>query len=120
MTLPPGFGKGEFKVYRLHKSIDGLRQASHQWFPKFFSTVLQLGFTKSKNFYSLFTGIHQASSIALLVFVDDILIASNDIDGFFALKELLDSKFKLKDLGPMKYFLGFEVARIAKGISVSQ
>lgn len=68
----------------------------------------------------MFTCIHGASFITLLIYVDDILIASNDIDGFFALKELLDSKFKLKDLGPMKYFLGFEVARIAKGISVSQ
>ena len=32
----------------------------------------------------------------------------------------LDNKFKLKDLGTLKYFLGLEVARIEKGISLCQ
>ena len=33
-------------------------------------------------------------------------------------KQFLDSKFKLKDLGTLKYFLGLEVARTTKGISL--
>ncbi|XP_042962620.1 uncharacterized mitochondrial protein AtMg00810-like [Carya illinoinensis] len=36
------------------------------------------------------------------------------------LKLFLDSKFKLKDLGPLKYFLGIEIARIVNGITLSQ
>ena len=32
----------------------------------------------------------------------------------------LDNKFKLKDLGTLKYFLGLEVARTEKGISLCQ
>ena len=32
----------------------------------------------------------------------------------------LDNKFKIKDLGTLKYFLGLEVARIEKGISLCQ
>ena len=33
---------------------------------------------------------------------------------------MLNQKFKLKDMGALRYFLGLEVARIAKGISLCQ
>ena len=33
-------------------------------------------------------------------------------------KDMLDDKFKLKDLGDLKYFLGLEVARSDKGIAL--
>lgn len=52
--------------------------------------------------------------------MDDILIASNDIESVNIFKAFLDHKFKLKDLGSLKYFLGFEVARNKTGISISQ
>ena len=49
--------------------------------------------------------------MALLVYVDDILIASNDVQTVEDLKSSLNHDFKLKDLGNLKYFLGVEVAR---------
>ena len=52
--------------------------------------------------------------------MDDILIASNDAEAVAQLKSYLDSQFKLKDLGPVRYFLGLEIARSSKGISISQ
>uniref|UniRef100_A0A2N9FZI4 Integrase catalytic domain-containing protein n=1 Tax=Fagus sylvatica TaxID=28930 RepID=A0A2N9FZI4_FAGSY len=126
MTLPPGFhSKGEQShspsiVCKLQKSLYGLKQASRQWFSKFSTTLLQHGFTQSKADYSLFTKQHGSCFIALLVYVDDILIASNDATAVAQLKTYLDSQFKLKDLGPVRYFLGLEIARSSKGISVSQ
>ena len=52
--------------------------------------------------------------------MDDILIASNDMSTMHALKDSLHAEFKLKDLGNLKYFLGLEVAKSAKGISLCQ
>ena len=45
----------------------------------------------------------------LLVYVDDVLIACNDKAEIDRFKALLDDRFKLKDLGDLKYFLGLEI-----------
>ena len=52
--------------------------------------------------------------------MDDILLTGNDPDCVTKLKQLLDKKFGLKDLGSLRYFLGLEVARTDKGISLNQ
>ena len=52
--------------------------------------------------------------------MDDILIASNDVHAVKELKVFLDQEFKLKDLGNLKFFLGLEVVRLDKGISLCQ
>ena len=101
MLPPPRFGnKGE--VCRLLKSLYGLKQASRQWFAKLSSTIVNQGFVQSKSNYSVFTRIKGGSIIIILVYVDDILIASNDVDAMNSFKKFLDSKFKLKDLGTLK------------------
>ena len=126
MSLPHGLhSKGELDgkrelVCKLHKSLYGLKQASRQWFSKFSTTLLQLGFVQSKADYSLFVKQHGKLFIALLVYVDDILTASNDLKAVEDLKLSLDKHFKLKDLGNLRYFLGLEVARSQKGISLCQ
>ena len=119
MVPPLGFGsKGE--VCKLTKSLYGLKQASWQWFAKLSSTIIDHGFVQSKSDYLVFTQVKKGSIIILLVYVDDILIASNNVDDVNAFKQFLDNKFKLKDLGTLKFFLGLEVARTAKGISLCQ
>ncbi|XP_023893101.1 uncharacterized mitochondrial protein AtMg00810-like [Quercus suber] len=97
-----------------------LKQASRQWFSKFSNTLLQHGFVQSKADYSLFIKKDGGLFIALLVYVDDILIGSNDPKAVEDLKVYLNKHFKLKDLGSLKYFLGLEVARLQKGISLCQ
>lgn len=121
MNMPSGFGiKGESKVCRLTKSLYGLKQASRQWFSKFSSTPIDLGFVQSKADYSLFTRPQGSSYIALLIYVDDVAIASNDSNAMSSFISLLYEKFRLKDLGALKYFIGLEIARPSTGISVCQ
>ncbi|KAF5463501.1 hypothetical protein F2P56_019408, partial [Juglans regia] len=57
---------------------------------------------------------------ALLVYVDDILLASDSLIEIQLLKTFLHDKFTIKDLGELKYFLGLEIARSKTGISICQ
>ena len=47
-------------------------------------------------------------------------MAGNDKEGIDRVKEALNKTFKIKDLGDLRYFLGFEVARSKKGIMMNQ
>ena len=76
-----------------------------------------MGFTQSKADYSLFTRQTDQFFLIILVYVDDVLVASNNKDEIAQFKLLLDQKFKLKDLGDLKYFLGLEMARSDQGIA---
>ena len=58
--------------------------------------------------------------MALLVYVDDTLLDGNDTNAYNEFKSYLHAHFSIKDLGPLKYFLGIEVARGPKGLFLSQ
>lgn len=121
MTPPPGYNpKGKNLVCRLQKSLYGLKQASRQWFEKFSTTLKEAGFIQSAVDYSLFTSSHGSCFTAVLVYVDDVIITGNDNATISHLKSFLNSKFRIKDLGLLKYFLGIEVARSATGLFLSQ
>ncbi|XP_019460118.1 PREDICTED: uncharacterized protein LOC109359880 [Lupinus angustifolius] len=56
----------------------------------------------------------------IIVYVDDIILAGNHLQELNSIKHLLDSSFKIKDLGDLRFFLGFEIARQQSGISINQ
>ncbi|GJW25179.1 ribonuclease H-like domain-containing protein [Tanacetum coccineum] len=94
MKLPDGyFDKNDKRVCKLKKSLYGLKQAPRQWNAKLTQALVEDGFVQSKSDYSLFTNV-------ILVF--------------------LKSKFQIKDLGKLKYFLGIEVVETDKGLCLSQ
>jgi len=104
----------------LKKSLYGLKQASRQWYLKFSSTLLGLGFIQSYCDHTCFLKISDGIFLCVLVYVDDIIIASNNDAVVDILKSQMKSFFKLRDLGELKYFLGLEIVRSDKGIHISQ
>ncbi|CAM8899039.1 unnamed protein product [Rhodiola kirilowii] len=123
MKLPPGFYKKEKaagKVCKLIKSLYGLKQASRQWFAKFSSSLVEFGFQSSLNDYSLFTLTRGSVFLILLVYVDDVIITGNSEELISEVKQFIHEKFRIKDLGQLKYFLGLEVARSTDGIFLHQ
>ncbi|KAM1016579.1 hypothetical protein ACFX2A_047241 [Malus domestica] len=121
MEPPPGLRRqGENLVCRLKKSLYGLKQASRTWFTTFSDAIQNAGYHQSKADYSLFTKVRGTSITVVLIYVDDILITGNNIQEMEQLKAFLLKRFRIKDLGDLKYFLGIEFARSEKGIFMSQ
>ena len=125
MVLPLGYhSEGEKlsnnAVFCLHKSLYGLKQASRQWYLKFSQALVEEGYRHSASDHSLFVKSNGDIFTTILVYVDDIIITSNDKCAIDRLKVSLNKRFKFKDLGDLKFFPGLEIARSAKGICVLQ
>jgi histone deacetylase 1/2 len=56
----------------------------------------------------------------MLIYVDDIIVASSSEKTVDALLHDLGLDFALKDLGDLHYFLGIEVKKVHDGIILSQ
>lgn len=121
MRLPSGFqSTDKNKVCRLQKSLYGLKQAPRCWFAKLSSALKDYGFQQSLCDYSLFTLDNDDFRLHNLVYVDDLIIAGTCVKATQEFKDYFFSCFQMKDLGPLRYFLGIEVARNETGIYLCQ
>jgi hypothetical protein len=68
-----------------------------------------LGFVPLKADVSLFYYSKGSVTIFLLVYVNDIIVASSSASAVSDLLSALQNDFALKDLGPLHYFLGIGV-----------
>ncbi|GJT72283.1 ribonuclease H-like domain-containing protein [Tanacetum coccineum] len=94
MTILKGFSnkENENKVCKLVKSLYGLKQAPRKWNEKLFSILKENNFVQSANDHSLFTKSKNNKFIALLVYVDDIVVTGNCVDEINKFKVFLKSK----------------------------
>ncbi|XP_019105538.1 uncharacterized mitochondrial protein AtMg00810-like [Beta vulgaris subsp. vulgaris] len=121
MHPPLGYTKAKpGQVCKLKRSIYGLKQASRQWNLELTKFLLHLGFQQSKYDYSMFTLKTGDSYIIVVAYVDDLLLAGTNLSCIQQLKTQLHDAFTIKDLGPLKYFLGIEVSRDSTGILLNQ
>ncbi|GAA0171355.1 transmembrane signal receptor [Lithospermum erythrorhizon] len=88
--------------------------------PKLNEFLLKQGYKQSKNDYSLYIKNSEAGIVITVVYVDDIFVRGSDNKAIVDLKATLHSKFNIKDLGSLHYFLGFEIGYTVKGTIMSQ
>ena len=108
------------KVYRLRKSLYGMKQSPRAWFGKFSQTIEKFGLQKSKSDHSVFYQNSSSGIILLVVYVDNIVIPMSDSTRISSLKSFLHGQFHTKDLGMLRYFLGVEVIKSKHGTFLSQ
>eukprot|EP00253_Pinus_taeda_P016186 PITA_16186 len=113
MKQPEGFavkGKKEL-VFKLKKSLYGLKQSPRMWYQKFDTFIWGLGFTRSKEDHCAYFKLIGGNVIYLVLYVDDMLLVGNDKEIIQDLKTQLSSKFNMKDFGVANYILGMEIKR---------
>jgi Reverse transcriptase (RNA-dependent DNA polymerase) len=118
MVQPPGYEQGgPGVVCQLRKALYGLRQAPRAWHTKLKAELEVLGFKASVSDAGLFVLNKGDYKVYLLVYVDDMLIASRDLGGVEEIKQVLGAVFDIHDLGVATYFLGMEISRdLDKGV----
>jgi hypothetical protein len=107
---PNGGGKGG--VLHLYRSLYGLRQAANVFYNVFKSHLLNIAFVPSKvdaGFFFLYDNKENLHATIVLR-VDDVMIAAHP-EVILSIKEKLTARFKMHDLGPIRYYLGMLVER---------
>lgn len=96
-------------VCKLKKSIYGLKEDSHQWYHKFHQVILSFGFEMNIVDDCVYHKFNSSKYIFLVLYVDDILLAGNDIGLLYETKRFLSKKFEMKDLGDACFVLGIKI-----------
>ncbi|CAI7929696.1 unnamed protein product, partial [Closterium sp. NIES-54] len=110
----PGF-TGSFPAgtqWSLRRPVYGLRQVPREWHETLRTTLAALGFAPSTADPSLFLRTDTSlPPFYILVYVDDLVFATDDIDGLAHVKSELQKRHTCTDLGELRSYLGLQITR---------
>ena len=98
-------------VCKLNRSLYGLKISPKKWNKRFSEEAHKIGLENDLHDPCLFTWRHKGKLAIVILYVDDMLIASNDIKKLREIKNHLSREFQMKDLGEPKNFLGMNIQR---------
>ena len=78
---------------------------------KFDKTIKEFRFKENVEDNCVYAKFKNGKYIFLILYVDDILLASSDVSLLRETKSFLSSHFEMKDLGEAKFVLGIEIHR---------
>ena len=111
MRQPEGYtepGK-EHLVCKLSKSIYGLKQSPRCWNTALHAHLETMNFEQLHSDPCIYKSKAEGDNFYIGVYVDDMVMAGENEDRIKEVKQMLASKFNLKDLGRLTYFLGISV-----------
>lgn len=113
MVQPENFASGDPKsvVCKLKKSIYGLKQASRQWYYQFHQVISSFGFEAKPVDNCVYQKSSGSKFIFLVLYVDDIILASNNIGSLHETKRFLTNKIEMKYIGDASFVLGIQILR---------
>jgi len=101
--------------------VYGLRQVYRKCYEKLSTLLLSFGYQQVQVDHGLFIKAHGNTFIALIFYVDDIVLTGNSTTEIAHIKHILHSYFHIKVLAQLKYFfLGLKVAHSYTSISLCQ
>lgn len=107
-------------VCHLKKALYGLKQAPQAWYHELQQFLLSIGFINTKLDTPLFIYTHMHLIMYLLVYVDDLILIGNNDCAFTQFTKQFVTKFSIKDLDSLSYFLSVELILFFHGVLLSQ
>jgi len=113
MKQPEGFSstKGEHLVCKLNKSIYGLKQASRQCYLKFHDVITSFGFEENIMDQCIYQNVSGSKICFLMLYMDDILLATNDKSFLYEVKQFLSKNFDMNDMRETSYVIDIKIHR---------
>lgn len=111
---------GEKLVCKLHKSLYGLKQSGRNWNKLLHDHLTEHAFKQNPADHCVYSKNNEGKKIILVVWVDDLIIAASDKDSLSDVKEMLRSRFNMKDLGRLKHFLGIDFTQQEGQVRMNQ
>ncbi|CAH0550178.1 unnamed protein product [Brassicogethes aeneus] len=116
MEIPDGIIKlddrsKQTKVCKLEKALYGLKISPKKWNKKFTEEVSKFGLENDLHEPCLFTWRKEGKFVVLILYVDDMLVASNNKTKLGEIINQLGKVFDMKDLGEPNSFLGMTIER---------
>ncbi|KAF0775883.1 hypothetical protein AaE_000417 [Aphanomyces astaci] len=110
---PPGFGTAIHPrdVLRVLRRVYGLKQAPCLWFQILAIYLREQGYTQLVKDRCVFTKVMDGRSVNIGVYVDDLVIMAPTKDMMTTIKHVLSARFRMHNLGPLKFILGFHIVR---------
>jgi hypothetical protein len=81
---------------------------------KFDETIRKIGFKENKKDNCVYAKFKNGKCIFIILYVDDILLASSNVDMLLEMKKFLSSNSDMKDLGEASFVFGIEILRDRK------
>jgi hypothetical protein len=94
----------EHKIYKLIKSLYGLKQTPKQWHEKFDYVILEYGFKRNSDDKCIYSKFTNDFGVIICLYVDDMLIISINMNDVNDTKKYITSQFKMKDLNEVDKF----------------
>lgn len=117
---PEGYQEKEGIVYKLEKSLYGLKQSGRNWNKVLHDCLTVNGFTQNPADHCVYAEESKEGKVIIIIWVDDLIIAASDEERLKNVKEMLAEKFKMKDHGKLKHFLGIDFSQSDDCVKMSQ
>ena len=113
MEQPKNFVTRDSKsmVCKLNKSLYGLKQSPCLWYHKFHKIISSFGFVMNSTDECIYHKFSGSKYFFLILYVDDILLAINDLNLLRDAKQFMSNTFEMKDLGNASYVIGIQIYR---------
>jgi len=80
-----------------------------KWYLKFNDTIVSFGFMENPIDRCIYLKVSGSKFIFLILYVNDILFATNDLGILSETKRFLSNKFKMKYMSEAYYVIGIEI-----------
>lgn len=85
-----------YQVCKLQRSLYGLKQAGRQWYDKLSTFLLSNNYIRSNAEHYLFLKLDTCHTIAILIYVDDIVLSGKNDTEILQITYSLDNLFHIK------------------------